>query len=102
MGHFFYIILVNSLLAQALPLSSTDIEVGKDYSLFNESVELIFESTVGEMKRIVEVEDSLYILTNQADNFKYSQTFCQKDDGAYLIKTEQNVNILLIKHFHQC
>ena len=95
-----YIVLVNTLFAQALPLPSTNIEVGKDYSLFNKSVELIFESTVGEMKRIVEVEDSLIILTNHADNFKYSQTFCQKDDGVYLVGTEQNVNILLIFSKH--
>lgn len=95
-----YIILVNSLLAQALPIPSINIELDNEHILFNESVELIFESTVGEMKRTVEVEDSLYILTNQADNFKYSQTFCQKEDGAYLVKTEQNVNILLIFSKH--
>ena len=96
----FYIFLVNSLLAQALPIPSSIIDAEREYLLFNKSVELIFESTVGEMKRIVEVEDSLYILTNQADNFKYSQTFCQKEDGVYLVETEQNVNILLIFSKH--
>ncbi len=97
---FIYIILVNSLLAQLLPDSSATTKVAKNYSLFNKSVELIFESTVGEMKRTVEVNDSSFILTNQADNFKYSQTFCQNEDGAYLIKTEQNVNIFFIFSKH--
>jgi len=93
----FYIFLASALFAQALPLAS---EATRDYSLFNKSVELIYESTVGEMKRIVEVNDSSFVLTNQADNFKYSQTFRQREDGSYLIKTEQNVNILLIFSKH--
>ena len=95
-----YIILVNSLLAQLPPISSTSIDSSKNYLLFNKGVELIYESTVGEMKRIVEVNDSSFILTNQADNFKYSQTFCQKEDGVYLTKTEQNVDIFFIFSKH--
>jgi hypothetical protein len=95
-----YIISVNIILAQALPVASINTKVENEYSLFNKNVELIFESTVGEMKRTVTIGDGVYTLTNEADNFKYSQTFSQENDGAFLVKTEQNVNILLIFSKH--
>jgi len=94
-----YIILVNSILAQLLP-EETYIPYGREYFPLNDKIELIYESTVGESKRIIEKEDSLFKSIIVADNFRYAQTFYQKDDGLYLVKTEQNVNILFVFSKH--
>ncbi len=94
-----YIILANSILAQLLP-AEINIPYGKEYFPLNEKIELIYESTVGESKRIFEKEDNLYKSIIIADDFRYAQTFYQKDDGLYLVKTEQNVNILFVFSKH--
>jgi hypothetical protein len=77
-----------------------NIPFGKEYFPLNNKIELIYESTVGKSKRIFEKEDSLFKSTIIADNFRYDQTFYQKDDGLYLVKTEQSVKILFIFSKH--
>ncbi len=95
----FGFLITNSLLAQFLPIEVSNY-YGREYFPLNEKIELIYKSTVGESKRIIEHVDSSYILTIKADNFRYAQTYLQKDDGVYLTKTEQNVKILFIFSKH--
>jgi len=84
-----------SLSAQSEGDTTVNFEYGKEYFPFNDSRELIFESNVGETQTIVEVNDSLFKVTNISDKFVYSQTFIRKDDGIYLIKTEQDISTFL-------
>ena len=91
----FSLILVYSISAQASRDTTKIFEYGEEYFPFNETKELIFESNVGETQKIVEVIDSLYKVTNISDKFVYTQTFLKKDDGVYLIKTEQDISTFL-------
>ncbi len=61
------------------------------YNPFNEKNEMVFESNVGETIRTVERFDSLLKVTNKSDKFTYIQTFQKRDDGIYLIRTEQHI-----------
>jgi len=88
----FGLIIVSSLSAQSLKETSDNSEYGKEYFPFNEKMELIFDSNVGETVKSVEIIDSSYKVTNISDKFIYTQTFLKKDDGVYLIKTEQNIS----------
>ena len=88
----FNLIIVSSISAQFLKEESSNFEYGKEYFPFNEKKELIFDSNVGETLKIVEVIDSLYRVTNISDKFIYTQTFLNKEDGVYLIRTEQNIS----------
>ncbi len=96
------ILFTNLNFAQALPDSSNYNEhvFGKEYFPLNDKMELIYKSTVGESKRVVKKTDSLYVSSIIADNFRYTQTLCEKDDGLYLTKTEQEVHIFLIFSKH--
>ncbi len=102
MKRYFIILLVlltGSIIAQVAPDSSEHV-FGKDYFPLNDKVELIYKSTVGESKRVVKKEDSLYVSSIIADNFKYTQTLLEKEDGLYLLGLEQEVHILLIFSKH--
>ena len=96
------VILTNSIFSQSQSASTTDSSAsfGKEYFPLNDKVELIYDATVGESKRVVEYVDSLYKTEIIADNFRYTQTFYVKNDSIYLVKTEQNVKILLIFSKH--
>lgn len=87
--------IINSIFAQFLPIEKNNY-FGVEYFPFNSKIELIYNSTVGESKRIVENMDGLYKMTFSADNFRYSQTYKRKNDGIYLVRTEQNVKILFL------
>ena len=89
---FLIIFLANSLLAQILSTLSASVEYSEDYFPFNENVELIFESNVGETETSVERLDSLYKLINVSDDFIYSRTFLKKDNGIFLHRTEQKIS----------
>ena len=88
----------NIVLAQELPNES--FLFGKEYFPFNDKIELIYETTNGESKRITEIANDLYKLTFSGNNFKYSQTFTDKNNGVYLVKTEQTVKILFVFSKH--
>jgi len=83
---------VGSLSAQSSEKTSANIEYGKEYFPFNKNIELIFESNVGETSKSIEIIDSSYQVTNISDKFIYTQTFLNKEDGVYLIRTEQNIS----------
>ncbi len=61
------------------------------YNPFNEKIEMVFNSNVGETIRSVNRQDSLYLVTNKSDKFTYTQTFQKRDDGIYLVKTNQHI-----------
>lgn len=89
-----------SLFSQVVESKSVSIEYGKEYFPLDKNIKLVFESSVGEMVKTIEEKDGLYIVTNKAHNFKYVQTLKEDEEGIYLVKTEQNVNILLIFSKH--
>ncbi len=89
-----------SLFAQSVLIKSDSLEYGKRYFPLNKNIKLVFESTVGEMVKTIKKQDSLYIVTNEAHNFKYVQTLQEQNNGIYLVKTEQNVSILLVFSKH--
>ena len=93
------LLIANTLFAQFQPIE-LEHYFGREYFPLNEKIVLVYKSTVGESKRTIERIDSLYRLTITADNFRYAQTYLQKDDGIYLTKTEQNVKILFIFSKH--
>ena len=62
-----------------------------NYNPFNKKNEMVFESNVGETIRTVERFDSLLKVTNKSDKFTYIQTFQKRNDGIYLIRTEQHI-----------
>lgn len=84
-----------SLSAQTKRDTTLNFEYGKEYFPFDEKRELIYDSNVGETQKIVEIVDSLYKVTNISDKFVYTQTFLRKEDGVYLIKTEQDISTFL-------
>ena len=66
-----------------------------EYSPFNENIEMVFNSSIGETIQSVERKDDLYRVTNTSDKFTYTQTFLKKEDGIYLTRTEQNISTIL-------
>lgn len=88
----FGLIFVGSLSAQSLEEKPVNFEYGTEYFPFQEKMELIFDSNVGETLKSVEIIDSSYQVTNISDKFIYTQTFLKKEDGVYLIRTEQNIS----------
>nr|MDA3860501.1 hypothetical protein [Melioribacteraceae bacterium] len=89
------IILSNSLIAQVLSSASEDIEYGEEYYPFNENIELVFDSNIGDAIKSVEILDSLYKTTNISDKFIYSQTLTKQKNGIYIVRTEQIINTFL-------
>lgn len=87
-------ILCSSLFAQS-PHDSSSTIYGSEYFPFNEKIELIFDSNIGETKRVVEIDDKFYKVTNISDKFTYTQKFIKKNNGIYLIHTEQYIDIFL-------
>ncbi len=83
------------MLPQSSQETSATPEYGTEYFPFNEKIELIFDSNVGETLKTVEVIESSYRVINTSDKFIYTQTFQKKDDGVYLIKTEQDISTFL-------
>jgi hypothetical protein len=55
---------------------------------------MIFESNTGEATKSVKKQDSLFLITNASSKFTYTQSLIEKKDGIYLVKTEQNLDIL--------
>lgn len=88
----FCLIILSPLYAQSSKKTSANFEYGKEYFPFNKKIELIFDSNVGETVKSIEIKDSSYQVTNISDKFIYTQTFLKKDDGVYLIRTEQNIS----------
>lgn len=94
LNNFIYLtlFLVNSIIAQSQLKYSSIKEYGEEYFPFNEKMELIFDSNVGETIKSVEIIDSSFQVTNISDKFIYTQTFLKRDNGLYLIRTEQNIS----------
>ncbi len=90
-----FLISVTSLLPQSSQEISANPDYRTEYFPFNEKIELIFDSNVGETLKTVEAIDSSYRVINTSDKFIYTQTFQKKDDGVYLIKTEQDISTFL-------
>lgn len=89
-----FVALCSSLFAQSKENFPMGI-VGEEYFPFNEKSELVFDSNIGETKKMFEVNDGSYKIINESDDFVHSQTFIKKGDGIYLIRTEQNISLLL-------
>ncbi len=89
-----YLTLCSSLLAQSTHDSLTTV-FGKEYFPFNEKIELVFDSNMGETIKNIKVFDEYYEAINVSDKFTYSQKLLEKSDGIYLIQTIQNIDIFL-------
>lgn len=94
------LLLSSAICSQQLPNDLLKTEYGSEYFPFNEKMELIFNSNLGETtKRFRIVKDSLKIF-NLADKFQYIQTFAKMENGIYLLRTEQKVDVLFLFSSH--
>lgn len=84
-----------NLFAQSLPPEKTK-SYGFNYFPFNENRVLVFNSDFGETISTVKKEGDYFIISNEGDNFKYIQKFEKLNNGIYIVKTEQSVDVLLI------
>ncbi|VAX15148.1 hypothetical protein MNBD_IGNAVI01-800 [hydrothermal vent metagenome] len=71
----------------------------KTYNLFNyqpaEDIRLIYDSDFGETtSKIVHTEDG-YLVFNENNDFHYIQSLKYEDDGIYLLKADQEVDLFL-------
>ncbi len=80
--------LSNSLIAQKLDI------VEENYYPFNENIKFVFDSNMGETIKSVKKRDSLFLVKNASSKFTYTQSLIEENNGIYLTKTEQNINIL--------
>jgi len=71
------------------------VQYGAEYFPFNENVQLIFDSNVGETSKIVEIKDTLFRVTNISSKFVYTQSFMRRNDDIYLVRTDQNISTFL-------
>ena len=71
----------------------------KTYNLLeylqNENLKLIYESDFGETTCRIEKNDTGYLDINENDDFTYIQEMKFDDDGVYLLKADQHVEVLL-------
>ena len=86
------IFLIFSLMIQILAQENKPI--GQEYFPLINNAEMVFESNIGETIKTVEYVDSLIKITNVSSKFTYTQTLEKKGNGIFLIRTEQNIDIL--------
>jgi hypothetical protein len=69
--------------------------IDQKYFERDKNIKLVFDSDFGETKlRFEEVEQG-YKLINESDDFRYAQTLIEKEEGIFLMKTEQKIKIFL-------
>jgi len=90
-------LLVSSVVcSQQLPNDIIKTEYGSEYFPFDEKMELVFDSNIGETTKQFRIENDSFKVFNLADKFQYIQTFAKLKNGVYLLRTEQNVDVLFL------
>lgn len=64
---------------------------GYNYFPFNVNKKIIYNSDFGETTTTVTGDGDGYIIKNMSEDFSYIQKFLKKDDGIFLIGTEQHL-----------
>ena len=78
----------NNVLAQI-----NAIKQNKYYPLNQDKI-FVYNSNMGKAVKSIEKNDSLFLVTNKTSKFIYTQSLIEKQDGIYLLKTEQKVDVL--------
>lgn len=78
-----------------IEISESPTTFGFEYFPLKINKTMIYKSNFGETKSHVEMKDGEIIVINESDDFKYVQNFLLKDDGIYITKTEQHLEVFL-------
>jgi len=77
---------------EVIPYSA---EIGTDYFPVDTSLTLIYNSSMGEAKSTISMDDKSYILDMRNDDFFFIQTINLIGDSVYLTRLDQEVEVFL-------
>ncbi len=66
---------------------------GKEYFPLSQELKITYDSNFDEIESTVSVNGDTVTLANIGEDFKYVQSFFVKEDGVYIVKTHQYVDI---------
>ncbi len=91
------IILVLGILSTMFLLTAKDITFERSkYFPINPKIDLIFESSFGEVTNSISVRNDTIHIVNQAEDFYYAQKMLLKNDSVMVIETHQKFSVLLV------
>lgn len=68
---------------------------GKEYFPLKTNASYIYQSNLGDLYSYVQEDDDELTLSNESDEFSYFQTYIVKDDGVYLTRTKNVIDLFI-------